>query len=280
MKRKFFLIFLLLNLSFVLAGCGNTPYSIEREYWYLQRKANKIFVNPDASPTRQVNRVINSLSSFAKKHPNTSLEVSAEFSIASIYIIKKEYSFARKQLNYILNKHKELPGVCSEALFLIGNTYELDDKWGQALVKYKEVVSIYPNTRRGLDVPFYIAQYYKSKYQPDKMMEAYREAAVHYEGLSMANKDSPLGYSTALLAVQAKIEVKDIPGGIATLNLIISNYKNPEMQANALMNIALLYVKTKDNLKAKEILKRVVNDYPKSRLVKDAQRFLKELDKK
>lgn len=280
MKRKLSLIFIILNFLFVLIGCGNSQYSIEREYWYLQQKAKKIFINPDASPARQVNRAVSSLINFAKRHPNTPLEISAEFSIASIYIVKKEYALARKQLGYVLNKHKKLPRVCSEAIFLIGNTYELDNKWDQALANYKEVINRYPNTERGLNLPLYIAQYYKAKYQPDKMLEAYREAAVHYEGISQTNRDTALGYSTALLAVETKLTAKDTQGAINTLNSLISTYKNPEMQASALMNIALIHVSNKDSANAKLSLKRLINDYPKSRLVKDAQRFLKELDKK
>lgn len=280
MKRKLFLIFIFLNLLFVLAGCGNDPYVIERQYWYLQKKAKKIFVNPEATPNRQVNKIVRELNNFAKKYPNSTLEVSAEFSIASIFIVKKEYASARKQLQLMLNKYKNAPNICSEAVFLMGNTYELDGKWELALANYKRVMDKYPATKRGLDTPLYIAQYYKTKYQPDKMIEAFRNAAVHYDAISQSNPDTSLGYSTALLAVQAKLATKDIQGGIVTFNSIITNYKDTAMQASALMNIALIYISAKDNAQAKKTLNRLINNYPKSKILGNAKKLLEEINEK
>jgi len=80
------------------------------------------------------------------------------------------------QLNTIIGKHSESGGICAEATFLIGNSYQIQDKWGLALGQYKKVIQEYPITLRGIDIPIYIAQYYKAKYQPDKMMAAYQEA--------------------------------------------------------------------------------------------------------
>lgn len=281
MKKRFFLIFILLNLFFVLAGCGNSPYSIEREYWYLQNRAKKIFVNPDASPNRQVNKIISALNNFAKRHPDTSLEISAEFSIANLYIAKKEYSLARQQLQNIIVKHNNLDSVCSEALFLTGNSYELEDKWPQALLKYNEVTSRYPVTKRGMDVPLYIAQYYKTKYQPDKMREAYNQAANHYVRLSQANLDTKLGFTAVLLATEAKFAIKDFQGCINIFDSVVKNYKNEDMQASAMMNMALIYLNGfKDKTKTKETLQSLINNYPKNRIVNNAKKFLKELEKK
>lgn len=278
MRIKLLLILLLSTL--IINGCGKDQYSIEREYWYLQKRAKKILLNPDASPPRQLNKVVNALNNFIIKYPKSPLEVSAEFSIAGLYIVKKEFLLARGQLQRILVKHKNSDNICSEALFLIGNTYQSDDKWGQALLKYKEVITRYPLTLRGLDLPLYIGQYYKLKYQPDKMMEAYREATVHYDGISQSNQDTALGYRIVLLTVEAKLAAKDTQGAINTFNYVISNYKDAETRASALMNIALLYAKTKDNSKAKETLQRLINNYPKSRLIKNARKFLGELEKK
>jgi len=105
------------------------------------------------------------------------------------------------------------------------------------------------------------------------MIEAYKEAVVHYEGISQANRDTSLGYTTTLLAVEASLATKDTQGGIDILNAVINTYKDAEMQASALMNIALIHVNAKDYTKAKETLQRLIIGYPKSRLVKMPRNF-------
>ncbi len=281
MPRKLLLVFILLNFLFVLAGCGKDPYAIEREFWYLQKKAKSVYLNPDASPNRQVNKIVNALNNFAKRNPNTTLEISAEFSIASLYIAKKEFSMARQQLQNMLIKHKDSDLVSSEVLFFIGNSYELEDKWPQALSKYKDIINRYPTTKRGLEVPLYIAQYYKIKYQPDKMKEAFNDAADHFIGLSQTYRDKPLGFTAILLAAESKYAVKDYQGCINVFDSALNTYTDKDMRASAMMNKALMYFNgLKDKAKTKETLQRLINDYPKNKLAENARKFLKELEKK
>ena len=265
----------------LLAGCGSDQYAIERQYWQVQKQAEKIFKNPHASPPKELERVVKLLSNFGQKHPQTNLAIEAEFTIARLYIVKEEYNKARTQLKTLLSKYTKSETVCSEAIFLIGNSYEIEDKWNLALEQYKKIMQEYPTTLRGLDIPIYIAQHYKIKYQPDKMVVAFQEAINHYKALANRYPNSSLSYRTDTLVAQCYIALKDWNNAIGTFNTILETYKGKVSMDGVLMEMALIYSRElKDKVKAKEVLERLIREYPKSRLIKAATTLLKELEKK
>lgn len=264
-----------------VSGCGTDQYTIERKFWQAQKQAEKIFKNPHASPPRELERVVKLLNAFAQKYPKSNLAIESEFNIARLYIVKEEYPKARTQLRTILNKYNESKAISSEALFLIGNSYEIEDKWGLALEQYKKIMLEYPATLRGLDIPIYIAQHYKVKYQPDKMVAALGEAILHYKALANKYPVSPLALRADSLVAECYIALKDWPNVINSFNLIIDKYKGKVDVSGTLIDMALVYNRElKDKVKAKETLERLIKDFPKSKLVKTAQALLKELEKK
>lgn len=277
MKRIIFLII----IAALLTGCANDQYAIEKRYWKIQKEAEKIFKNPHASPPLELQRVVNLLENFIKQYPNSNLGLEADFNIARLYIVKEEYAKGRVQLTAIKNKYHNSDAISAEAAFLIGNSYQIENKWGLALEQYKKIMQEYPATLRGIDIPVYIAQYYKAKYQPDKMIGALQEAIAHYNGLADKFPNSPLAFQAGALVADCYRELKDWQGAINTYNALIDKYKNKASTDGLLMNIAIIYQKEmKDNTKAKDTLNRLIKEYPKSRLIKVATALLKQMEKK
>lgn len=274
MHRKVFIVL----LGLALIGCSTDQYAIERQYWQIQRQAEKIFKNPQASPPNELERVVGLFNKFIQNYPKDNLSTEAEFNIARLYIVKEEYDKARTQLKTIIDKHGQSEGICAEAIFLNGNSYQVEDKWGLALEQYKKIMQEYPITLRGIDIPVYIAQYYKAKYQPDRMMAAYQEAISHYRALADKYPDSPLAYKLDSLVAQCYIALKEWQNAIASFNSIIEKYKGKVNNVDALLlDIALIYHRElKDKAKAKETLERFIQDYPNSKLIKTATALLKE----
>lgn len=280
MKKKILLL-ISIALAAMLAGCGSDQYAIERQYWRIQKQAEKIFRNPQASPPNELQRVVNTLAGFSQKYPKSNFAVDSEFNIARLYIVKEEYNKARAQLKTIINKYSKSEPICSVAVFLLGNSYQIQDNWNSALEQYKKIIQDYPATLKALDVPIYIAQYYKIKYQPDKMLAAFKEAIAQYRALAGRYPDSPLAYSADSLAAQCYIELKDWQNAINSFNSIIEKYKDKVNLDRVFIEIAVIYSRElKDKAKAKEALERMIKEYPKSRLIKTAQALLKELEKK
>lgn len=269
---------ILITIAFILAGCADDQYSIERRYWQLQKQSEKIYKNPHASPPKELERIIQSLEKFIAKYPKNTLAIDAEFSIARLYILKEEYDKARAQARKILDKFAKNEMICTEAIFLTGNSYELQNKWDSALGQYKKIISDYSTTPRGLEMPIYIAQHYKVKYEPDKMVNALREAITHYQAMSAKYPKTPLAYQVDMLKTQCYLELKEWQNAVITLESIIRDYQDKIPMDGALMNIAMIAQKElKDTAKAKEALNELIKKYPRSRLVQAATALLKEI---
>lgn len=279
MKIKYTIIIILITAF--LSGCANDRYSIEKRYWQIKKQAEQIFTNPNASPPNELERVVKLLSGFAFNHPKSNLAVEAEFTIARLYMAKKEFDKARSQLKLIMTKYEKNVVIPADALFLIGNSYEIQDKWPQALEQYKKVINDYVLTPIGFSTPVYIAQYYKLKHQPEKMLQAYQDAVVTYNGLAQKYPDTPLGYKASVAVAECYIQLKDWQNTIATLGKIIQNYKDKVRVDGLMLNMASIYAKElKDNLRAAQTLQDLKKDYPKSRMLKAADAMLKEINKK
>ena len=277
MKRLVYSI-LVFCFSASLMGCANDQFAIEKEFWRLQKQASKIFTNPDATPPRELETAVNKFDAFAKKYPQNYLAIEAEFNIARLYLAKKEFDNASAKLNSIIKKYTKSAVVCSEAEFLIGNSYELANNWGLALQQYKKLIQDYAVTPRGLGLPIYIAQQYETKYQPDKMLEAYQEAIAHYRELALKYPDSPLAYNAHSLVAKCYIVIKDWQNAVNSLKTITEKYKGKVALDGVLMNMAMIYDKQlNDKVRAKEALEQLKKEYPQSRLVKAATTLLSKL---
>ena len=267
----FFLLF--------LAGCGQDQYAIERQYYQAKKQAINVFKNPRSTPPNELKKIVNTFQNFALKYPKSNLAVDAQFSIASLYIATEEYEDARAQLNKMINMYPKFDEILATAVFLKGNSYEAQNNWNSALSQYKKLMQDHPLTQRGLSMPIYIAQHYKAKFQPDKMMEAYREAITHYDSLAGKHPGTPLALQLNTLSAQCYGELKDWQGAINTFNAILENYKGKVNMDGVLINMAMIYSRElKDNSKAKEALQKLINDYPKSKLVEPAKKLIKKLE--
>lgn len=274
------LIFLILIVA-VLVGCGNDQYARERQYWRLQKQAEKIFKNPFASPPRELERVVKELAAFANKRPDSSLAIDAEFNIARLYLVKEQFDQARIELKKLLDKHSKSEAICAEAIFLIGNSYEMQDQWELALGQYRRIMQEYPVTRRGLDIPIYIAQHYKIKYQPEKMVSALGQAIPHYQALAAKFPGTLVAFNASVLTAECLTALKDWPGAIGAFNNIINTYKDKVRMDGILLNIAMIYHRElQDESKARQTLERLIKEYPDSALVKQATALVKEWSKK
>ncbi|MBU1906419.1 MAG: tetratricopeptide repeat protein [Candidatus Omnitrophica bacterium] len=265
----------------LLAGCANDQYSIEKNYWKAKKSADSIFNNPHASPPFELERAVKLLDAFSKKYHENDLSVDAQFKIASLYLVKKQYDKGRARLGQIIDVYSDSELVSSEALFLVGKSYELEDKWGLALNHYKRIIKEYPLTKKGFDVPLYIAQYYKIKYQPDKMNAAYREAAVHYKTLAGKHEDSLIGFSAYNLVARCYMALKEWDKSIDSFNIIIDKYKGKVNLDSIYLNTALIYKnELKNKSGARGMIEKLIEEYPQSKLTNTATDLLKEIDKK
>jgi TolA-binding protein len=260
------------------SGCAQDQYAVEKQFYQALKQAEKIFANPHATPPNELARVVKLLKGFSEKYPRSKLAADAGFNVARLYIVKEEYENARAQLKELKNTYDTFMPICAEAVYLTGTTYELQDKWDSALAQYKKIMREYPLTPRGMTIPFYIIQHYKVKFMPDKMKEAARYAISHYDALADKYPDSPLALRCRLSAAECYVALDEPQSAINSYQKIIEQYKAKATMDTVLINMAMIYSRQlKDNVKAKETLETMIQDYPKSKLVATARNIIKNL---
>lgn len=273
-------IFAIISSVVILSGCINDDYSIEKRYYSIQKTAAYIFKNPEVAPKKELDRSVNALNNFIQKYPENKLALEAEFTIGRLFIVKKEYEMARAYLNNMLNKHSSSEPICSEILFLKGNSYEIEDRWGAANSVYQKIIQQYPLTLRGLSTPIYVAQHYKIKYAPDLMAAAYQEAIAHYKTLINNSSDDKLSFMLNQVIAQSYAELKDWQGVANTFHSMLIRYKNKAGIEVVMLNLAEIYkLKLNNKAKALEMLQTLIQEYPKSKYVKPAKEMITLLSK-
>lgn len=279
MKRTVFPA-LVLCCVLLLNGCVEDQYAVEKRYWKLKKQAEEIFRNPEGSPPNQLKRAVDDLDAFVARYPKNVLALEAKFLTAKLYLSKKEFNSARQRLQGIMEEYKVIKQVCAEARFLTGTSYQLQDNWPQALEQFRSVYRDYPLTERGFEAPLYIAMYYKTKFMPEKMVEACEEAISHFRGLMAAERNPNVAFRAYNYIGSCYVAMKKWPEAIANLKAMDAAFKDKLDTGNLYINIALIYAnELKDNSRAKETLNAFIRDYPKSRFIKSAQKLLATIEK-
>ncbi|MFH1413949.1 MAG: tetratricopeptide repeat protein [Candidatus Omnitrophota bacterium] len=264
---------------FLLFGCVDDQYALEREYWKIKKEVQNIFKNPHSSPPFELNRVVQLLDNFIAKYPDNNLSIDAKFSIARLYLVKKHYDKGRERLKEIADSYSDSDAISTEALFLLGSSYELEDNWSSALRIYRDIMKRYPLTTRGFAIPFYIAQYYKINHQPERMISAYREAIEHYDRLAQKHENSLAGLSAYNMTARCYYALEEWDKAIESLNIIKTKYKDQENLDSILFQVAMIYRNNLgDSERSRVVLEELIEKYPKSKLTKTAADLLKETD--
>ncbi len=267
--------------SLMLCGCANDEYAIEKKYWKIKKQAEKILRNPLASPPNELEKTVEALNKFSEQFPKSNLGLDAEFRIANLYIIKENYDLGRQQLRKIMEKYSRSKELSAQVLFLIGKSYELQEKWASALEQYKKIMQNYSETIRGLEMPIYIAQRYKAKFEPDKMIAALQEAVSYYKGIAARHPLTPLSFNLDMLIAKCYMELKEWQKAVDTLNLMLATYNGKVTFEEILLTLANIHSQKLNNPgKAVEILEVLLTEYPKSRYIKSAKEMINRLSAK
>ena len=266
-------------LCVLLAGCSQDEYSIEREYYRVQRQAGEILGNPEATPPRELAAVVDALNGFLARYPKSNVAVESQFTIARIYIATGEYAQAHEQLKKIMR----LPGgsgiIQAEAMFMRGEAYEAQNEWGLALEQYQSLIREHPVTPRGLEVPVYIALHYKRKLQPEKMIEAFREAIGHYTALAEKYPATPLALQCRTTTVRCFLELNESEKAIAVLESSIKEFNGKIPVDELMLTIAnIYYTRLKNVPEATAMLDRVIREFPGAASIPQARLLLDKIN--
>lgn len=279
---KKYLIPITLLALFLAQGCTPDRYAIERTYWRINQQTKSILDNPNGTPPVEVTRVVELLRNFSGSHPGSKLSLKAEFDIANLYLATKEYALAREQLTSIRDRFKEHEGICAEARFLTGISYQREGKLSESAQEFTRLITDYPESYRAFVLPHYFVQYYVARGMDIEASQALKNAITYYAGIAEKHPETKMGLTADLFIAKCHSEMKDWQAAADEFARIFETYRSSGFNLEGvLFNEALIYLKElKDVNKAREILAILVETYPESRYIKTAFKYTSLLEQK
>ncbi len=280
MKRRisYLLVFVFAFALLVLQGCESKSFRAEREMWRAHKAAQAVYKNPKGTPPFQLAAVQEQYRKIIKKYSESLFAIQSQFSIGHLYLVMGDFQKARDEYRKLTLDCTKKGNLCAEAFFAIGNSYELEGKWDDALSQYRMIMQSFPFSAKSLDLPLYIIRHYRQAKQTDsKIKGAVDEAVAYYTGLKSKSETEKGGYILQSLITRSYLEGQQYEDALASLDKVMRDYPkyNPEQ---ALWIKTLIYAnRLKDKVKAKEVLQTIVRDYPQSKLAKSVEALLKKL---
>lgn len=248
----------ILSLVLLISGCTDDRYAVERSYWHLEKNAKRLLYTQESIPSLEWEKTTRAIERFIKRHPGRPQSLSAQFVLLKLLLEQKKFPEARSLSKTIMEQHKDSAKIVSEALFLLGQSYEKEGKWHEAVLYYRQLRIHYPETLRAFLIPAYIARYYKIARENDKMQAAYRDAADYYISQGKKFAGTNTGYNSLLMAAQCYRSLNDWKNTAKTLERIGDEYEGKQNVQPLMVRAAEIYrYQLENEEKAEEIRARL-----------------------
>jgi len=190
---------------------------------------------------------------------------------------KKQNEDAERLYTEVIKNYPDNSAII-EAEWQLAQLEESLGKWVDASLRYKNLYSKYPASIQGLEAPIRIIKYYLSKGEKDAAKAAYEQAIEHYDNL--VKKEIPV--ESRLMAeeyaVRAMAEYGDWRKAVERLIELPVKYPfYGQFKGNYLYAASICEKELKDREKAKEILKKCIENYPGTNLAREAEKQLNRL---
>lgn len=273
-KIRLFILFLVVC---GLAGCESKGFKAEREMWRAHKSAQAIYKNPKGTPPFQLARAQDGYRAIIKKYPDSLFAVQSQFSIGHLYLVAGDFTKARIEYKKLALDCDKKGNLCAEADFAIGNSFELEGNWDEALVYYRKIMRQYPLSAKSLDLPIYIIKHYARAKDEANLKIFVDEASAYYLDLKSKSQTEKGDYVLQGLIVRVSMEAGQWQDAIDSLNKLIRDYPKQSPEESCLLKAFIYNNKLKDKEKAKEELQKIIALQPESKLVKQAEVFLKKI---
>lgn len=283
MKKLIIILIVTLGAVYILLSIVSPKgeYAAERLFYKATKKYEKVKINPDVAPPGLVRSVEKDLENLIERYPNTRPGKLAHITLSEIYSSTKKYDSAIKTLDKFISTEDKEIALLSRAHFLKALIYQMDNKWNKALDEFNLLKEKYYNTPLGLQVPLYIAQYYKNNEKPLKAAEEFNNAAIFYKDLEEKNRGNMLGYSSASFLIQAYMNQEKYLEAGKMVEETITNYPTAMVLIQQLPYVELIYVKTLNMPdKARDIYKDILEKTNDAKLKEFLENKISELEKK
>ncbi|MFH1664737.1 MAG: tetratricopeptide repeat protein [Candidatus Omnitrophota bacterium] len=249
-----------------LLGRGG-EYGAEKTLHRALEKMRSIEENPDVVPPKIVASVENDLKKVLDDFPEGGSARIAYPKLAELYLKSGKYDQAIALSDEVIEKKPDNIALVSKAYFTKAFSYERKGQWDKALAELEILKDKYINTPLGLQVPFYIANYYLRAGEPDKAERSFGEAIEFYQRLMSSYAGTTLGYAASDMLVQVYIYTGKFDEAGKTVEGIISDYPSGVALVRQVPYIELIFVKMlKRPGKAAELFRKMEKETDDDRI--------------
>jgi len=196
-----------------------------------------------------------------------------------ILLAQQNYHDARSKYQTVLKRYSHDKTSSIQAQLGIARAYEFENNWQKALNEYQWIVDNYPTSLQAVDIPLYIADYYR-KHQLEKLaFDAYEDAIRKY-------LQSVELYQNTVLAVVAQdylatcyIRLEDWQNATEALQLLTTMSLPIPKKINTFMLLANIYEqKLTNEQKAIDTYTELLHQFPDIPAVNDVRVRIKKLE--
>lgn len=202
-------------------------------------------------------------------NPKSTLVAQGAYRAGEVLIAKNEPAKAIEKLVMFRDKGEfhNIQGVSDRALVRLGFAYGMLKQWDASRASYDAV-----NARFGNNSPFIHEARYGLGWALQNVGQ--HDAAVNWYAQVANSVGNELGAKAHLQIGLCRLEQKKYGDAVASLLIVPYTFDYPELGAIALCEAARALVEDKKPEQAEKLLKKVINDYPKSEWAKVAQERL------
>jgi len=195
-----------------------------------------------------------------------------------IYIQQNNYNKARAEFKFIVDNFPKDANTCIQAQMAIGKSYELENNWLKALNEYQWVFENYQGHPQVLDIPLYIANYYKMQGEKELAHSSYETAAKKYQQLIDKFPQTPVASLANDYLATSYVNLERWQEACLTLEELVKMKLPAQKQVNAYLALGGIYdEKLHHPQKAIAIYKQLKQTYPELPFVSDIDERIKKL---
>ena len=256
------IIVFLLCIMMLLTGCYG-QYKAEREFWLTNRKYERILGRVDSTTSEEFEELIVDLRKLVISYPSWPYSALAQLRIGNLYNIQGKYDKALSEYKKVIEDFPSSTVVSAEALFVMGTIYQRKNDEQTANKYFDRVQQEYPDTLTALNIPLYLARYYKSKGRIEESNLAYDEAIQRYKTVINKAPDETKAILVLDYLVNCYNDREKWNEAIVSLRNIANRHPESASAQKALLIIARIYeTKLKDKQKADAVYQEIIDKFP------------------
>lgn len=264
-------ILLLCAACLTLAACSGN-YTAEKQYWHFNRAHGAVMRDAQKAAPEQFAAAAEAAKQFIAQHASWPNAASLQFALGAMYGQRGDVAAAVKEYERVFMYFPDQRELGARALFAIGELYERGGDWTKAMDQYQKVMQLYPQSMPGLQLPIYIAKHYQQNNDAAQARIAYDKAIRLYEDLIEQNPFARNISSLQSLYIISYANQGRWTEAAAALERMAAKYPDSEGAPLALYRVAMMYAgPLKQPDKALDTFRRIVSQYPSSKIGKNAQ---------